>query len=111
MSGNIQESFNSEEAKKAFEEANVEIQELLNKYQQQSSTTDEALNSLSKDAAIGGNLGTVARNTHEEIVGKSFGILKNNISNFMQNRVENIIKDSVNMEEEARNTYAKTDES
>lgn len=106
MSGTVQEGFNAEAARTAFANADKEIQELLTKYQETHQIVTEQLNGQGgTDAALGGNLGTVAQNSFEEVSGTAFELLKTNLANFMQNRVETIIKNSVSLEDEARNTY------
>ncbi len=102
----INEGFNVEAAKTAFSNAQKEIEELLNKFQQTHQNVQTNFDGQGgKDIALGGNLGTVARNSFEEESGKAFDLLRANMDNFMTNRIDPIMRNSMTFEDEARSTY------
>jgi hypothetical protein len=58
-----------------------------------------------KDKALGGNLGTVALNSFEEMNTNPFNRLKANFEDYMQNQISVVMRNNANVEDAARNTY------
>ena len=100
------EGYNAEAAQRAFEKLYNHLDDYAKKFEEIQNLSAENFDANgAKDMALGGNLGTVAMNSFEEMNTNPFNKLKANMEDFMQNQISVVMKNNANMEDAARNTY------
>lgn len=100
------ESFNAEAARNAIRSAQQEIEEMISKFQEARAKVMENLDqNAGASAAMGGALGAAAQRAFESGSSVNFQDLRNKMDNFINNRVETIIKNSMSMQDQAQATY------
>lgn len=106
MNNTGNEGFNAEAAKSAVQQAAAEIENLIKNFQATSSHVEENLGAnVASTSAMGGNLGSSAQSAFSENNEASFSDVHAKIDNFINYRVENIIKENVKMTDSASAIY------
>lgn len=100
------ETFNAEAARNAIRNASSEIEEMIRKFQQTRETVVQNLDSnAAASAAMGGQLGAAAQKAFEAGSAVDFEELRNKMDNFINYRVETIVRNSSEMQNAAQSVY------
>ncbi len=102
----MRETFNAEAARTAIRNASSEIEELIRKFQESREEVNQQMGAnVAVSAAMGGQLGEAAKRAFEAGSAVNFEELRAKMDNFINNRVETIVKNSLEMQDAAQSVY------
>lgn len=101
------ETFNVEAAQKALTNAKTKIQELVENRKLETELVESNFGQdVAAGSAMGGAVGAAAQAAYHNGSGVDFSELSKKMDEFINNRVETIVKNSANMSEQAESFYS-----
>lgn len=101
------ENFDVEAAQRAMRNAEAKIQELVSNRKKESETVESNFGQdVATGSALGGAVGEAANAAYQSGSNFDFSELSSKMESFMTNRVEEIVKNSTNMSNEAESFYS-----